>query len=431
MPFKVLVVGGAGSMGRWCASIFNDAGFDVCISSRQDVSELARSMSVCVARPEEAGEFDIVVLSVPMDAIEKVASEIGPRMRRGSLLMDLSSLKKAPVEAMLKYAPASSEVIGAHPLFGPGAGGKGRTVVLVPTERSARWLPILTDVLADAGLQVATATAEEHDRRMAVAQALTHFMYVSWGRAMERLSVDIKAMDEFGTPVYEITKELAGRVLSNDPELYALIQSSPEAGVVRRAYVEACADLSAFLDVGERERFVEAFKATARYYGDIEGAKKRSDHLMRKAMEDRLFVRDSVGTERAFEIECEPHEIYGIVREANRDDFMLETPGGVLTLRYEEMTPMGDEALQALKARTQPAIRRDILVKMPIGADPAVLKWALTRIGGVVGVEHETRDALGPDYVIYKFAIDVQADRSEETLHRILTTIWGLGLEVK
>ena len=163
-------------------------------------------MSVCVSRPEEAGQFDVVVLSVPMTAIDEIAAEVAPRMRQGSLLMDLSSLKKAPMEAMLKYAPPGVEVIGAHPLFGPGSGGKGRTLVLVPTERSRRWLPILEDLFEEEGLHVTTSTAAEHDMRMAVAQALTHFMYVAWGRAMERLDIDIKAMDEYGTPVYELTE---------------------------------------------------------------------------------------------------------------------------------------------------------------------------------------------------------------------------------
>ena len=431
MPFRVLVVGGAGGMGRWCAGLFNNAGFDVCISSRQDVTELARSMSVCVSRPEEAGEFDIVVLSVPMTAIDEVASVVAPRMRHGSLLMDLSSLKKMPVETMLRHAPPAVEVIGAHPLFGPESGGKGRTVVLVPTKRSKRWLPILKDLFEEEGLHVTTATAEEHDMRMAVAQALTHFMYVAWGRALERLNINIKAMDEYGTPVYELTRELAGRVLSNDPELYALIQSTPEAGEVRQAYVDACLELSLFIGAGETGRFVEAFESAAAHYGDTEGAKKRSDRIMRKAIEDRLFVLDAIGAERAFKVECEPHAVYGIIKKASRDDFVLETPAGMLVLRYEEVTPMGDESLQELKMKTQPPITRDILVKMPIGADPAVLRWALTRIEGVINVDSETRDALGPEYVLYRFTIEVQADRSEETLHHVLTTIWGLGLEVK
>ena len=434
MPFKVLIVGGAGGMGRWCAGVFNNAGFDVCISSRRsspELEDLARAMSVCLVRPEDARDFDIVVLSVPMPVVEEMAALVGPRMKAGALLMDLSSLKKAPVEAMLGHTPASVEVIGTHPLFGPGSDGRGRAVVLVPTERSSKWLPILRDILSDAGLSVTMATAEEHDRRVGITQALTHYMYIAWGRAMERLGVDLKVNDDYGTPVYEITRELAGRVLSNDPELYTLIQTSSGAGEARRAYLEACAELSGYIESGDLEHFEKTFETVAAFYGDTEGAKKRSGRILEKVMEDRLFVLDSVGSERAFQVAKASNAVYGIVREAGRHDFVLETPEGALTLRYEDVMPMDDAGLRDLKMRTGSPIGRDIQVKMPIGANPAVLQWALGRIDGVLCVDSMTRDALGPEYVLYKFTIEVQADHSEETLQRVLTTIWGLGLEVK
>ena len=93
MPFKILIVGGAGGMGRWCASLLKNAGQDVSISSRGDASVIARSLGAGVSRPEHAGDYDIVILSVPIDAIEEAASEAAPHMRPGALLMDLSSLK--------------------------------------------------------------------------------------------------------------------------------------------------------------------------------------------------------------------------------------------------------------------------------------------------------------------------------------------------
>lgn len=242
MPFKVLIVGGAGGMGRWCARLFKSIGFDVSISSRRDASSVARSLGVRLSRPDEADAFDIIVLSVPIDAVEKVASELAPRMKPGSLLMDLSSLKKKPVESMLRHAPPGVEVIGAHPLFGPESDGRGRTMVLVPTERSERWLSIIRDLFKDAGFNVLEATAEQHDENMAVVQGLTHFMYVAMGRTLEKSRVDLDEASAFKTPVYGITKELLGRVLSQSPELYALIQSSRYAGELRRTYIEACED---------------------------------------------------------------------------------------------------------------------------------------------------------------------------------------------
>ncbi len=423
MPFKVLIIGGAGGMGRWCASLFKDAGMEVSISSRRDASDVARTLGVGLSGPGEAGAFDIVVLSVPIDAIEPVASEVAPKMRPGSLLMDLSSLKEKPVASMLRHAPPGVEVIGAHPLFGPGSDGRGMSIALVPTERRERWFSIVRDLFGDAGYDVLVTTAERHDRDMAVVQGLTHFMYVAMGRALEKANVDIKEASAFRTPVYGITKELLGRVLSQSPELYALIQSSGPAGELRKAFIGACEELSSKLDAGDLEGFARDFESAARYYGDTEGARKRSERIVLSYMEPRLRVMDAVGAEGAFELDG--RVVYGIVKHAGPDDFTLETPDCTLVIKYEDVREAGD------RAGREPLVSRDILVKLPIGADPSVLQWALSNIDGVRCAGFETADAPGPDFVACRFSVSVPAGRSDEVLQKVLKTIWGLGLEVK
>ncbi len=423
MPFKVLVVGGAGGMGRWCAALFRESGMDVSISSRRDASDVARSLGVGLASPGDAGAFDIVVLSVPIDAIGQVASEVAPGMRPGSLLMDLSSLKVRPVESMLRHAPPGVEVIGAHPLFGPGSDGRGMGVVLVPTGRCERWFSIIKDIFEDAGYDVLEASAEQHDRDMAVVQGLTHFMYVAMGRALEKANVDMKEASAFRTPVFGVTKEMLGRVLSQSPGLYALIQSSGPSGELRKAFIEACEELSAELDAGDLGGFARDFESAARYYGDTEGARKRSERIIRGYMAPRLRVMRSVGKERAFELDG--RVIYGVVKRAGPDDFTLETPDGALVLKYGDVGDAGDSACR------EPHVSRDILVKLPIGADPSVLQWALSNIDGVTCAGYETADALGPEFVSCRFTVSVPAGRSDEVLQKVLKTIWGLGLEVK
>jgi prephenate dehydrogenase len=429
MPFKALIVGGAGGMGRWCASIFKGMGFDVSISSRRDASGVAGSMGVRLSKPEEAGAFDIVVLSVPIDAVEQAASDVAPKMKPGSLLMDLSSLKRGPVESMLRHAPQGVEVIGGHPLFGPGSESRGRTMVLVPTERSERWLSIIKDVFRDAGYNVLEATAEQHDKAMAAVQGLTHFMYIAMGRTLEKAQVDLGEASAFKTPVYGITREMLGRVLSQSPEMYALIQTSEHAVELRRAYVETCMELAFELEAGDMEGFVRDFESAARYYGDTAGARKRSERILRNEMELKLQVMDAVGKERAFDLDG--RAVYGVVKRAGPDDFAMETADGPVTLRYEDVTAISGRALEALKAGIEPFVSRDILVKMPIGADPAVLKWVLCNIEGVRCASFETTDALGPDYVACRFSVSVPAGKSEDVLQKVLKTIWSLGLEVK
>ncbi|OPY29643.1 MAG: prephenate dehydrogenase [Methanocella sp. PtaU1.Bin125] len=429
MPFKALVVGGTGAMGRWCASFLKRSGLDVAIASRGDASGTAAALEVGQASVDEAGDFDIVVLSVPIDAIGSSAARAGPRMRPGSLLMDLSSLKKGPMGAMLRHAPPGVEVLGAHPLFGPDAETvERRNVVLVPSDRSARWLPVVRELFEHAGATVTVTSAEEHDARMAVVQGLTHFMYIAWGRTMERLGVRPDDLDAFQTPVFGVTREMAGRVLSQSPELYALIQAGEDVAPVRAAFLEACADLSKMADCGDIAGFEAALRSAAAHYGDTAGARARSGRILRLAREMAL-VCDLPGAERAYLLR-NGRQVYGVIKDVRRDDFTLVTPSETLVIRRDEATPLGPEALARLKGG-YPVIGRDILVKMPIGADAMVLRQVLCDIEGVTGIGVETFHALDPEYVVFRFTVDVSPERSEETLQRVLATIWGLGLEVK
>lgn len=430
MPFKALIVGGSGEMGQWCAGLLKKAGFEVSISSRRDASAVARSQGIGVATQADAGSFDLVILSVPIDKVEQVSSVVGPRMKPGSLLMDLSSLKKRPVESMLRHTPPSVEVIGSHPLFGPGTASlDGRTVVLVPSDRSERWLPIVRDVFEGAGSFVVVTGAEEHDRKMAVVQGLTHFMYIAWGRAVEKLDVNLTDLDSYQTPVYRITKEMAGRVLSQSPELYGLIQSGEDVSTVRRVFIESCTDLAGMTDSGDKGAFESAFREAAAHYGDTGEARRRSEAIIARDAEERASIIRSRGQERAFALAGGRH-VYGTVREARREDFILDTPSETLVLRYDAVVPLGHEKLLLLKS-SSPPVTRDLLVKLPIGADAKVLQWVLNRIGGVSDARFETSDALNSQYVVFRFSVDVSPEASEETLQSVLRTVWGLGYEVK
>ena len=61
-------------------------------------------------------------------------------MRRGGLLMDVTSIKEAPVKAMLESTKAS--VVGTHPMFGPSVHSlQGQRVVLCLERRLAAAVP--------------------------------------------------------------------------------------------------------------------------------------------------------------------------------------------------------------------------------------------------------------------------------------------------
>ena len=75
---------------------------------------------------------------------------------------------------------------------------------------------------------------------MAVVQALTHFAYIGIGAALQALDFDVEKSRKFMSPVYEIMIDFVGRILDQNPELYASIQKNPKAMKVRQTFIGEC-----------------------------------------------------------------------------------------------------------------------------------------------------------------------------------------------
>ena len=79
---------------------------------------------------QSAEQCDLVIVSVPIRDTVRVIEEIAPLLTQDQLLCDLTSLKVAPVDAMLK---SKAQVIGLHPMFGPTVSSlRHQTIIVCP-----------------------------------------------------------------------------------------------------------------------------------------------------------------------------------------------------------------------------------------------------------------------------------------------------------
>ena len=238
--FAIGIVGGTGGIGKWFAAFFAGEGYPVHVTGR------ITGMSL----PELAAACQIVIVAVPIGVTLDVIREVGPLLPEETLLMDLTSLKKEPVRAML--AASRAEVIGCHPLFGPDAPSlAGQNIVLCPA-RGGRWLDFLQGIFVKNGARITVTAPAEHDRMMALIQGLTHLDTVLMGLTLQDSGVEPSELAAFSTPVFRTKQAVIEKVFGPRPGLYAaLLAENPNMPKILEIYEKNLSALKRLILAGD------------------------------------------------------------------------------------------------------------------------------------------------------------------------------------
>ncbi len=267
------IIGGTGEMGKFFARYFKQLGHDVAISgvNAKKASEVSKLYNVAIKSNREIAEdSDIIIYSVPMDKTIEVIKETAPYAKPGSLLTDFTSVKVEPVNAMLKYSKKDVEVIGIHPVFSPAIKSMLNQVVVLCPVRTKKWLPVLKNLFRKSKARITIATAQQHDEMMAIIQVLTHFNNITLGHTLKELNFDFMKSLEYTSPNYKLNLQLVGRILNQNPAMYADIEiMNPIAKTVLKAHVKSVKKLRKIVKRKDREAFAQYFQEAADYLGDF------------------------------------------------------------------------------------------------------------------------------------------------------------------
>ena len=270
---RVLLVGGAGAMGRYLFKWFADAGYRVRTLDTEDWHEVEK---LCEG-------IDLALLSVPIDRTTEVVQQLAPHLPPVCILSDITSLKTAPMAAML--AAHSGPVVGLHPLFGPATTTMDKQVVITSPGRQAAACQWLLDQFAAWGAIIVQADPAEHDNAMAVIQALRHFATFSFGRFLFERSIALNDTLEFSSPIYRLELGMVGRLFAQDPTLYSeIIQASPERRQLLRDYIASLQSSLSLIETGDKEAFETLFRKIAAWF----------DPFSRQALRETTYLIDKL-----------------------------------------------------------------------------------------------------------------------------------------
>lgn len=269
---KVLIVGGRGSMGTFFRQWFEQSDYTVRILDREDWPQ---------ARELAAG-IDLAMLAVPIQDTPAIARQLGPYLPAQCVLCDITSLKHAPLTAMLEAHPGP--VTGLHPLFGPSTSTMDKQIVVVCPGRGEAACQWLLDQLAIWGNVLVETPAQEHDEVMGIVQALRHFATFTFGRFLHSRQVPIPRTLELSSPIYRLEMGMVGRLFAQDPALYAeIVFATPERRALMRDYLQSLQENLAMVERGDKAEFIAQFNKVAGWFGPFgEQALRESSFLIDK-----------------------------------------------------------------------------------------------------------------------------------------------------
>ena len=195
--------------------------------TRATAREIALCDLVTDTAVEAVADADLVVLCVPVGAMEDVARAIGPHLKRGATLSDVGSVKRAVIDAVAPFVPEGVHFIPAHPLAGTEHSGPrsgfaelfdNRFCILVPVEGSdPAAVARLADLWRGMGSNVDEMDADHHDLVLAVTSHTPHLIaYTMVGVADElRRVTDSEVIKYSAAGFRDFT-----RIAASDPTMW-------------------------------------------------------------------------------------------------------------------------------------------------------------------------------------------------------------------
>jgi len=389
ISLKIAVIGGTRGLGKWIARFLKNRNFNVVITGRDKITgnKVSKKLGVeyTSSNEEAVSSADIVILSVPINAIFYVVPQISPFLKKGSLLMDVTSVKEKPSKIMHRYAPEGVEIIPTHPLFGPRVRSLDGQVIVLTPDSKGEWFEKVYKFLENEKARLVITSPQNHDKMMSVVQGLTHFAYIGIAATIERLNIDVRESRKFASPVYGLMVDMIARIVAQNPYLYYSIQTENRyIKKTRETFISVYKELSNMILNRDQEGFVHLMGSAAKHLDDLEAALGRSDKAISALSEEIKILKNSAGNEVGLRHVYSGKTHIGILKEINPDFVTLIHNKKKISLKLSNVEVLSDFELYKWKVENYPRKSYHISAVFPENCNPEIIVDTVKSLNGVV-----------------------------------------------
>ena len=220
----ILVIGGAGSMGRWMVEFFRAGGHRVAVSDPRAPHRLPVEFRPASDLGDAARAADVIVVATPMRVAPTVYRDLW-KTRTRATIFDILSIKAPLLRAIRHGRTAGFHLTSVHPLFGPTTRTLSGRNLLILDCGDPQANRVAEDLFRASSLSVHRLPIERHDPLMADVLALPHATSLLFSLALVRAGHATGDLARAAPTSFSRQAEVARVVTGENPQLSYDIQA--------------------------------------------------------------------------------------------------------------------------------------------------------------------------------------------------------------
>lgn len=197
---------GYGRFGKFWANILAKD-YRVKVFSRRGLKPEEVPEGIEITTYEDLFNCDAMFFCVAISSFEEVLKQSKHLLKKETLFFDTCSVKVNPVKWMKEQLPEGARIIATHPMFGPDSyftSAEPLSMVMSNINTEDTEFNEWVDYFNTKRMHVEVMTPDEHDKKVAYSQGITHYV----GRVLADLELSKSNIDTLGfQKLFEITEQ--------------------------------------------------------------------------------------------------------------------------------------------------------------------------------------------------------------------------------
>jgi chorismate mutase/prephenate dehydrogenase len=218
---RILIVGGAGKMGRWLGRFFAGQGHVV---TTLDPYGPVPGFAAATHLSPAVRDAEVILVATSLAPGKDVLREVLALEPTG-LVSDIFSLKSHVLDVLTDAAARGLRVASLHPLFGPDVRTLGGRVMAVCDCGNAAAAGEAAALFRDTALTLTRIPVEQHDDFMRYVLGLSHLTAILFATTLARSGRGFAELSAMASTTFYKEARTAAEVARENPYLYFEIQN--------------------------------------------------------------------------------------------------------------------------------------------------------------------------------------------------------------